>query len=294
MISPASTSPRATASRIRSKRSSTASAGSPPEQPQQQERRRLPARDRQTPGDRVSERDRLTRDDERPDTVTERGAAPEHRVARRRRHRADRELRQVEPSLGGRAVQLLDVEQHRPHAERRVDEAVHERVEREGVVRARREAEGQLAHRTEKGNVSPHDSRRALHPPGAPAGPARRRPRRLVLRPGRAEGAGGRRGSRPAGAARGRRCRAARGPRGRLAARLRAGARDVRARRRGRADLLLRRGRALLRRAAAADRREPCTRSPTQRLDELLPGEGSLAERRDAWREQRPRRPPTS
>ena len=40
-------------------------------------------------------------------------------------------------------VQLLDVEQHRLDLERRLHQAVHERVERERVVRARREAEGQ-------------------------------------------------------------------------------------------------------------------------------------------------------
>ena len=105
--------------------------------------------------------------------------------------------------------------------------------------------------------------RRGVRPARAAARAARRRARRLVLRAAGAEGAGRRRAARRAGGAGRAGRRAARRPRGRLAAR--PGARAAHlcrdARRRG--DLVLRRGRALLRRAPEPGGRPTSTRPRT-------------------------------
>src|SRR5581483_10493479 len=60
---------------------------------------------------------------------------------------AEAEFRQLELGAGRLSVELLDVEQDGLDVERRGHEAVHERMERERVVRARREAERQLHER---------------------------------------------------------------------------------------------------------------------------------------------------
>ena len=75
--------------------------------------------------------------------MTERGAAPQQPVlVAHAGEGPERELRQVELARVRPAVQLLDVEQHRLELERGGNQAVHERVERKRVVRARGEAEG--------------------------------------------------------------------------------------------------------------------------------------------------------
>ena len=111
-------------------------------QPEEQERRRLAARHGDAPGRRVLERAGLARDHERADAATERGAAAEQPVpVAGGRRRAEAELRELELGARRAPVQLLDVEQHRLDLERRGDEPVDERVERECVVRAGGEAE---------------------------------------------------------------------------------------------------------------------------------------------------------
>ena len=115
---------------------------------EEQERRRLAARDGDAPGRCLLQRARLARDHERADAVTERGAAPQQPIpVAGRRRGTEAQLRELELGAGRPPVQLLDVEQHRLDLERRGNEPVHERVERERVVRAGREAEGQLHER---------------------------------------------------------------------------------------------------------------------------------------------------
>ena len=120
---------------------------------------------------------------------------------------------------------------------------------------------------------------------GTAARQARRRARRRLLRPAGAEGAGRRRGAdRRRGAARGRRGGAARRAPRRLAARPGARLRDVCARARGR-----RRSRTATRsRGATAfgrqDARRASTRQRTPSSTSCCPGDGSLFERRQAWR----------
>ena len=111
-------------------------------EPEEKERRRLATRHGDPPGGRLLERHRLARNDERADPATERGAAPQQPVAiAGGRSSAEAQLRQLELATRRAPVQLLDVVEHRVDLERRVDEPVRERVERERVVRARREAE---------------------------------------------------------------------------------------------------------------------------------------------------------
>ena len=86
--------------------------------------------------------------DEWADAMPERRAAAQQAIAvADGRKRADAQLGQVELARVRAAIQLLDVEQHRPDPERRVHEPVRQRVERERVVRARRVAERQFTHR---------------------------------------------------------------------------------------------------------------------------------------------------
>ena len=77
----------------------------------------------------------------------------EHGLVAGSRRRAEAELRQRPLCTGRPPIQLLDVEQHRLDLERRGNEAVHERVERERVVRARSEAEAE-SHERPKNQAS--------------------------------------------------------------------------------------------------------------------------------------------
>ena len=112
---------------------------------EEQEGRRLAARDGDGPGRKLLQRACFARDHERADAVTERSAAPQQPVpiARGSSHRAEAQLRELELGVSCPLVQLLDVEQHGLDLERRGNEPVHQRMERERVVGARREAEGQ-------------------------------------------------------------------------------------------------------------------------------------------------------
>ena len=117
-------------------------------EPEKQEGRRLPTRNGDTPRRRLLESACLPRDHQRADATAERGSAPQQPVPLARgRRRAEAQLRELQLAAGRSPVQVLDVAQNRFHLERRANESVHERVERERVVRAGREAEAQLHER---------------------------------------------------------------------------------------------------------------------------------------------------
>ena len=117
-------------------------------EPEQQEGSRLAPRHGDAAGRRFLERSDLARHHERPDAATQRRAAAEQPVAVAGcRGRPEAELGELELGARRAAVQLLDVEQHRLHLERRGHEPVHERVERERVVRARSETEAKCHER---------------------------------------------------------------------------------------------------------------------------------------------------
>ena len=84
-----------------------------------------------------------------PHAVPERAAAAQQRVAvEHPRECAERELRELVAALARERVQLLDVVQRRNRGEGRRRAAVHERIERERVVRAGREGEGDVHERS--------------------------------------------------------------------------------------------------------------------------------------------------
>ena len=117
-------------------------------EPEEQERRGLPARNCDAPRRSLLQRARLARDHERADTAAERSPAAQQPVpVAGGRRRPEAELRELELGTARAPVQLLDVEQHRLDLERRGNEPVHEGVERERVVRAGGEAKAQLHER---------------------------------------------------------------------------------------------------------------------------------------------------
>ena len=114
---------------------------------EQQERGGVEAGNGDAAGRSVCERRGLAGDDERPHPVAERRACAQRAVAiAKPGERPDADLRQLELAGAGRAVQLLDVAQRRPHAQVGAHEPVHHGVERERVVGAGREPEAQLVH----------------------------------------------------------------------------------------------------------------------------------------------------
>ncbi len=111
---------------------------------QEQERRRLPAGHGDASGGDLLQRALLARDDERADAAAERGAAAQQPVpVAGRRRRAEAQLRQLELAVAARRFSSSMSSRTGSTSNGAGDEPVHERVERERVVRARREAEAE-------------------------------------------------------------------------------------------------------------------------------------------------------